>query len=161
MELQMSQRSCGDCDVCCNILEVRELNKKPYCNCIHRAEAGGCGKYDSRPSICNEWSCSYILGLIPEDIELRPNKIGVMFYPVSAKNNDLNMSMYMAQEVWPNARNSKEAQELIALFKAKMLTMIRHYNSEKFTYVGPAEQVKEFELRHSEYMKKTNNNDVT
>jgi hypothetical protein len=42
-----------------------------------------------------------------------------------------------------------------------MLTMIRHYNSEKFTYVGPAEQVKEFELRHSEYMKKTNNNDVT
>ena len=77
-----------------------------------------------------------------------------MFYPVSAKNNDLNMSMYMAQEVWPNARESKEAQELIALFKIKMLTMIRHYNSNKFTYVGPPDQVKDFETRHALYMKK-------
>ena len=32
MELPMSERSCGDCDVCCNILEVKELNKKGYKN---------------------------------------------------------------------------------------------------------------------------------
>lgn len=156
MELPMSETSCDNCDVCCNILEVRELNKKSYKNCDHRAEGGGCGIYNDRPSICRTWNCAYILGLMPKDVELRPNNLGLMFYPVSAKNNDLNMSMYMAQEVWPNARESKESQEIIALFKAKMLTMIRHYNSDKFTYVGPEDQVKEFEIRHFEYMKKTN-----
>lgn len=156
MELPMSERSCGDCDVCCNILEVKELNKQGYKNCENKLESNGCKIYETRPNSCKEWSCCYILGLIPDDVELRPNKLGLMFYPVSAKNNDLNMSMYMAQEVWPNARESKEAQELIALFKIKMLTMIRHYNSNKFTYVGPSDQVKEFEIRHSEYMKKTN-----
>lgn len=157
MELPLSERSCGDCDVCCNILEVKELEKEGYTNCIHKMQVffnGGCSIYNERPMSCKEWSCCYILGLIPNDRKYKPNNLGLMFYPVSAKNNDLNMSMYMAQEVWPKAIEGKIAQELISLFKIKMLTLIRHYNSNNFTYVGPPDQVKEFEKRHVEYMSK-------
>ena len=45
MELPMSERSCGDCDVCCNILEVKELNKKGYKNCENKLESNGCKIY--------------------------------------------------------------------------------------------------------------------
>jgi hypothetical protein len=154
MELKMAERSCGNCDVCCNILEVRELNKKSYKNCDHRAEGGGCGIYNDRPSICRDWNCAYILGLMPDDESLKPNNLGLMFYPVSAKDNDLGISMLMGQEVWPDAIYNSDCQKLINWIKPKMMTMIRHYNSQKFTYFGPPDQVSEFEKRHAEYMSK-------
>lgn len=154
MELPMTKRVCGDCDVCCNILEVRELNKKSYCNCIYRAESGGCGKYNSRPSICHDWNCAYILGLMPDQESLKPNNLGLMFYPVSSKNNDLKIDILMGQEVWPDAIYSSDSQKVINWLKSKMMTMIRHYNSEKFTYFGPQDKVKEFEKVHAEYMAK-------
>jgi hypothetical protein len=154
MELPMSERSCGNCDVCCNILEVRELNKKSYKNCDYRAEGGGCGIYNDRPSICRTWNCAYILGLMPNQEALRPNNLGLMFYPVSAKNNDLGIDMLMGQEVWLDAIYSSDCQKVIDWLKPKMMTMIRHYNSEKFTYFGPQDKVKEFEEKHAEYMAK-------
>lgn len=154
MELPMTERSCDNCDVCCNILEVRELNKKSYKNCDYRAESGGCGIYNDRPSICRTWNCAYILGLMPNQEALRPNNLGLMFYPVSAKNNDLGIDMLMGQEVWPDAIYSSDCQKVIGWLKSKMMTMIRHYNSEKFTYFGPLDQVEEFEKRHAYYMSK-------
>jgi len=154
MELPMSERSCGDCDVCCNILEVKEINKKTYKNCDHRAEGGGCGIYESRPHSCRTWDCSYILGLMPNKESLKPNNLGLMFYPVSAKNNDLGIDILMGQEVWPNAIYSSDCQKVINWLKSTMMTMIRHYNSDKFTYVGPADKILEFEQKHAEYMAK-------
>lgn len=154
MKLPMSERSCDNCDVCCNILEVRELNKKSYKNCDHRAEGGGCGIYNDRPSICRTWNCAYILGLMPNQEALKPNNLGLMFYPVSAKNNDLGIDMLMGQEVWLDAIYSSDCQKVIEWLKPKMMTMIRHYNSEKFTYFGPSDKVKEFEIKHAEYMSK-------
>lgn len=153
MELQQIKRECSDCDVCCNILEVRELNKKSFCNCVHRADHGGCGVYETRPSICRDWSCAYILDLIPGGEEIKPNNLGLMFYPVDAKNNDLGMSMLMGQEVWPDALYSSDAQAVISYLSKRIFTMIRHYKSEEFTYVGPPNKLEEFNRRHSEYMK--------
>ena len=46
MELQQIKRSCGDCDVCCNILEVRELEKKQFCNCEFRSDHAGATSVD-------------------------------------------------------------------------------------------------------------------
>jgi hypothetical protein len=157
MELKQVERSCGNCDVCCNILEVRELNKKSYCNCTYRAEGGGCGRYDTRPSICRDWNCAYILNLIPGGEEVKPNNIGLMFYPVSAKNNDLGMSMIMGQEVWKDALLTSDAQNLVKWIGKRMFVMIRHYNTEEFSYSGPKEQVEEFLIRHHNYMSKQNN----
>lgn len=148
----MSERTCKNCDVCCHILEVRELNKPSHKNCNHRAEGGGCGIYNDRPSICREWNCAYILELLPDEERFRPNNLGLMFYPVSAKNNDLGLSMLMGQEVWAGAITGADAKTIIAWLKPKMLTMIRHYKVETFTYFGPLEDVKNFEIRHKEYM---------
>lgn len=154
MELKQVEKTCGNCDVCCNILEVRELNKPAFCNCKDRADHGGCGVYDTRPSICRDWSCAYILNLIPGGEEIRPNNLGLMFYPVTAENNDLGLSMLMGQEVWPDALLSSDAQKVLSLLSKHVLTLIRHYKKEEFTYVGPQEKITEFEKRHKEYMSK-------
>jgi len=156
MELKQIKRSCDNCDICCNILEVRELKKESFCNCVHRANHGGCGIYETRPSICRDWSCAYILNLIPGGEEIRPNNLGLMFYPVTAENNDLGLSMLMGQEVWPDAIYTSDAQKVLNLLSKHILTLVRHYKQEKFTYVGPPDKLEEFRKRHNEYMSKYN-----
>ena len=79
-----------------------------------------------------------------------------MFHPVDAKNNDLNMSMLMGQEVWPDAIYSSDAQKLINLISKHVFVLIRHYKQEKFTYLGTPEKIAEFEKKHKEYMGKQN-----
>src|SRR5262245_598700 len=58
-------RRCGDCQLCCNLLPVRELNKgagqrfrfqkfHKGCTVYHRPEAGF-------PMCCGLWSCAWLI----------------------------------------------------------------------------------------------------
>jgi len=66
--------SCGDCDACCKIFTVDEVDspKGEYCKYCDK----GCLIYETRPDVCKEFKCGYLVG--GWEIELRPDNCGVM-----------------------------------------------------------------------------------
>ena len=71
----MSDRKCDGCTVCCETVKVDSFDKPPGVKCQHQC-ALGCKIYDARPSECEQYSCSWLEGRLPE--ELKPNECGWM-----------------------------------------------------------------------------------
>lgn len=71
-------RQCGDCTVCCHVLEIDdpELNKPAGIPCSHCAN--GCRVYERRPRVCRDWLCMWreFPGLL--DDSWRPDHCGVL-----------------------------------------------------------------------------------
>lgn len=137
ISLDMLTKSCGECDVCCRVLEVRELGKPEYTDCAHRKKGGGCGIWTdpSRPDVCGSWNCAFLYGWIPD--HLRPDKSGVMLYPVAAHQTPAGLAHLAGQEVWAGALDSPAGQELFQNLSRKMLTVVRIYGTQIFRAAGP------------------------
>ena len=71
-----SQRECGQCTACCKTHGVRELLKKPGVWCPHCNIGKGCEIYSERPKSCQDFQCSWLVGL--GLLEYRPDKTGVV-----------------------------------------------------------------------------------
>jgi hypothetical protein len=69
--------NCGECTVCCTLSVVEELGKGVGETCGHCILKKGCGIYNKRPKVCKEYECAYLQA--GGNIELRPDKCGVMF----------------------------------------------------------------------------------
>lgn len=67
------QNECGDCNLCCKVMGISELNKPPGPWCSHAVKGKGCGIYEQRPGSCRQFGCFWLLGnLAPE---YKPNKV--------------------------------------------------------------------------------------
>jgi hypothetical protein len=80
-------RSCGDCQLCCELLPVRELDKTNNQRCRYqRRGKKRCSIYAQRPFACEVWSCRWLqdkatAGLSRPDrshyvIDIMPDYIG-------------------------------------------------------------------------------------
>lgn len=80
MSGERSERACGGCTACCQVVPVRELGTRAYQGCPHvhdllHAAGPGCGIYPKRPGSCRLWRCGWIENTDwPED--LRPDRAG-------------------------------------------------------------------------------------
>jgi hypothetical protein len=54
-------RSCGTCSLCCKVFSVIELSKPAGQWCIHSVRGGGCGIHASRPHVCRQFYCSWLI----------------------------------------------------------------------------------------------------
>ena len=78
---------CGSCTACCRIFDIPELSKPAGKWCEHCEIGRGCQIYDSRPSVCKQFECFWLLSQEREDprerleAELRPDKCKVVFSP--------------------------------------------------------------------------------
>lgn len=71
-------RECGECTLCCTLLEVPVLEKASGEACAH-CHPGGCSIYYGRPGQCH-WDCLWLAEPSLPD-ELRPDIHGVLFEP--------------------------------------------------------------------------------
>jgi hypothetical protein len=70
-----TERRCGDCNACCRIMAVREIDKPRLVRCPHLA-GRGCGVYAERPTSCAAFKCGWLSGFgAGKD---RPDRLGVM-----------------------------------------------------------------------------------
>lgn len=71
-------RECGECEICCEIAEIKEEGffKPAFQKCPH--QCGGCAIYGKlqRPGVCNSYQCSWTRGFGNE--EDRPDTNGIM-----------------------------------------------------------------------------------
>jgi len=69
-------RACGACSLCCKLAQVDELDKPSGVWCRHCAPGhGGCTIYETRPDVCRNWFCSWILD----------SRLGPEWYPLTCK----------------------------------------------------------------------------
>lgn len=87
-------RKCGDCQLCCKLLPVKELGKLANQKCQHQKFGVGCAIYHRCPRSCRLRSCQWLIGgehtetlrrpdrgryvvdIIPEYVTLRPHDGG-------------------------------------------------------------------------------------
>ncbi|MEM7410779.1 MAG: hypothetical protein AAF430_11135 [Myxococcota bacterium] len=71
-----TDRSCGSCSLCCEVLRVDALEKLGGVRCLHQRPEGGCGIYATRPSICRDYRCLWLGGGLGDDD--RPDRLGAV-----------------------------------------------------------------------------------
>lgn len=54
------EKPCGDCSLCCKLMNVPELNKPRNAWCRHVVMGTGCGIYETRPDVCRGFYCRWI-----------------------------------------------------------------------------------------------------
>lgn len=60
----MTERQCGDCQLCCELLPVKGINKLGGQRCRHQC-ATGCAVHDKLESValeCKLWNCEWLAG---------------------------------------------------------------------------------------------------
>jgi hypothetical protein len=78
-------RSCGSCNVCCEIFAVPEIHKMDFQRCPYIHDdlvLGGCSIYSRRPRTCRVFHCGWLReethgAVIP--LEFRPDRAGIVF----------------------------------------------------------------------------------
>lgn len=73
-------KSCGDCGLCCKLMGVEALEKKPGDWCGHFLKGkGGCGVYQDRPGACRSFTCMWLTSTRLDDA-WKPNKAHFVMY---------------------------------------------------------------------------------
>ena len=71
-------KSCGSCNLCCQILDIDELEKKAGILCENCVNGSGCAIYHKRPQVCRDFECEWLTERsIPAT--LKPDRTGTLF----------------------------------------------------------------------------------
>lgn len=66
--------TCGDCDICCKVFYIPELDSPKGEYCIHCDK--GCTIHATRDQVCRDFECGYLANEWRP--ELRPDRCGVI-----------------------------------------------------------------------------------
>lgn len=55
-------RQCGECQLCCKLVPVKEIAKRAGERCSYQRFGKGCVIYANRPMSCRVWSCVWFTG---------------------------------------------------------------------------------------------------
>lgn len=71
------KRRCGDCQLCCKLLPVKELAKLANQKCKYQKHGKGCTVYGKMemPQCCTLWNCRWLLEDRTDDLR-RPDRSG-------------------------------------------------------------------------------------
>jgi len=72
-------KSCGDCGLCCKLMGVHELAKPPARWCGHSRRRSGCSIYDTRPTACRVFNCTWLLTDALDDV-WKPSAAGFVLH---------------------------------------------------------------------------------
>lgn len=72
----MTERTCGECGLCCKVLDFPELGKPAGAWCRHYAAFRGCTIYETRPHACRAFKCTWLLNTDEFSDVWRPDRAG-------------------------------------------------------------------------------------
>ena len=110
-------RRCGPCTACCQVLEIKTLDKPAGIRCEHSTGAS-CRIYSDRPRACATWYCLWRkIGALPD--ELRPDRSGVILcLEIDPDADDPRLGIRIVCRAVDNADDLDrwEAVEAVAMF---------------------------------------------
>jgi hypothetical protein len=125
-------RGCGDCQACCTVVGVQELDKPHWTRCLHQC-ASGCAIYEQRPRTCHGYSCLWAAGLLEGDEERRPDRLGIILDLRTIGSDSVKPGdkvVIQVWEVWPGALDERNAAGLVNQIAEKCLVIVRRYGSD-------------------------------
>lgn len=144
-----TQRTCGDCQLCCRLLAVPPLGKIAGQKCKHQKFGKGCTVYHSpaMPRECGIWNCRWLVGDDTAD-QSRPDRshivIDIMpdFVTLTFEGNPEKMNIQVVQ-CWVDPRHPNA--HLDPAFRAYVLrraeegkaAIIRYDGRKAFTLFAP------------------------
>lgn len=143
INLNTVKRECGDCRACCYSIGVAEINKDQWVNCAHECESG-CGIFGQpeRPPTCGQWSCAWLLGIVPE--EYKPNRCGLVISPVPSDASIAKMPHFYVVENFDGANQSELSKSLIQILSEKYIVVLRFFKQDKIKLLGPSNLLEVF-----------------
>lgn len=134
LDLTVSYRPCGDCQACCTIVGIKELDKPNWTRCPHQY-AGGCDIYDERPPTCRGYSCLWQAGWLPPDKQLRPDHLGIILDLRNASGAETVRAgdevTVQVWEVWPGALEDALVRRLLDGLARQHDVIVRRYGTEQ------------------------------
>lgn len=94
-------RKCGDCAECCRLPSISKdpsqgVNfDKPTGETCQHCTGSGCGIYKERPSLCEGFMCSYLIGID----DRQPKDTGVVFAPQVNQDNGKPMIVCFCDDI--------------------------------------------------------------
>jgi hypothetical protein len=55
-----ANKQCGDCAMCCKVMQIEALAKPKHTMCGHFRKGTGCTVYDTRPQACSQFVCLWL-----------------------------------------------------------------------------------------------------
>ena len=99
-------RECGDCSVCCEVLEIPAINKPKKTICPNVCDGGGCSIYQERPSECRTFQCIWSEGYT--GCGQRPDKSGIMAYHIDTKYGKTLLILEIRENAFMHRSSQKE-----------------------------------------------------
>ena len=62
-----TSRTCGGCSLCCKLLPIAVLDKQANLWCKHCKPGNGCSIYSTRPRVCRDYRCGWLLGALNDN----------------------------------------------------------------------------------------------
>jgi hypothetical protein len=125
---------CGECQACCMAVGVHEVEKPMWTPCKHQCETG-CGIYEDRPDSCRGYYCLYQAGMLTGGVEMRPDKLGIIFdFRATSTDGDA----ISAWEVREGAADDPRVMEMLRKIGDTFIVIVRRYKSAKRRIIGPA-----------------------
>ena len=138
-------QACGDCQACCYVLGIAELQKPLWTKCPNQC-GKGCAIYETKPQECTDYWCLFSGGVFGSDIKLRPDKLGIFIDFRGAEVSRKDRSPVSFLQLWetrPKAFHEKRVKQVIASLGKKFPMVFRKFGSElsKLSIQGTAEQI--------------------
>lgn len=145
-------RQCGDCQLCCKLLPVRELDKGANARCRHQKHGKGCAVHNqpAMPFSCRMWNCRWVVEDRTQDMR-RPDRVGyvvdIMPDFVTMRNDLSGEAMHIpVLQIWvdparPDAwRKDPEFFKYVARLgeEERMAALIRNGSTEAIFLAPPA-----------------------
>lgn len=143
-------RQCGDCQLCCKLLPVRELGKKADERCSHQRFKKGCAVYHraGMPPSCALWNCRWLVNNDMDDVG-RPDRSHVVVdmmpdYVTIQDNETGQQEKVQVVQVWcdpryPDAHRDPAFRRYLARRGEEgIIALIRFNSRDAITIIPPA-----------------------
>jgi hypothetical protein len=105
--------SCGDCNLCCELLGVVEYEKPANTFCQYCPNGvGGCQNYAGRPKTCREFECGWLNSRTP--VDFRPDRIHII---VTGEDKKLRVQFLHIDPRYPDAMKSPRGAFFVRLLR--------------------------------------------
>lgn len=137
-------RSCGDCQLCCRLVPVREIGKVAGQRCRHQKFKKGCAVYGAgMPLSCSAWSCGWLVD--PDAAGLgRPDRshyvVDAMLDYVTAVDNATGAEQKLpVVQVWidPSHPDAHRDPALRSYLESKNAPALVRYGNVRATLLLP------------------------
>lgn len=140
-------RQCGDCQACCRILPLRELDKPANTKCEYQRFGKGCVRYARRPVPCVLWSCAWLTGEDTADLR-RPDRshyvIDIVPDFATVANEGVEPARIEVVQIWidpayPDAHRDPALRDYLERRAAeRKIGLIRYGSNKAMALIAPS-----------------------